>query len=145
MKSIIFILLWIVPITSTEWLNDFELAKLEARQNNKKILLNFSGSDWCAPCIKLKRDVFEQVSFSEFATANLVLLAADFPRHKKNRLSDEQTSHNERLAELYNPQGQFPLTLLLDSDGKVIKTWEGFPGGSPEEFVNDIKGHLHEK
>jgi thioredoxin-related protein len=143
MKTITFIVLWVVPIISAEWLNDFELATQRAKQDNRKILLNFSGSDWCAPCIKLKKDVFDKTSFTDFAYANLVLVRADFPRHKKNKLTDEQTAHNEKLAERYNPQGKFPLTLLLDADGNVLKTWDGFPGGSPEDFISDIQRNIH--
>ena len=145
MKTFATLFLILITIAGPEWLNDFEAAKQEAKQNNKKILLNFSGSDWCAPCIKLKKDVFEKTTFAEFAIENLVLVRADFPRHKKNKLSDELTARNEKLAERYNPEGKFPLTLLLDSEGKVIKSWDGFPGGSPEDFIRDIARNIHGK
>ena len=66
------------------WGADFSEAQQIAKQNHKLILLNFSGSDWCGPCIKLKKDVFESAEFQSFAESNLVLLRADFPRLKKN-------------------------------------------------------------
>lgn len=121
------------------WTNDFEQAKQQAKQENKLILLNFSGSDWCGPCIKLHRDVFEVSVFQDFAKQNLVLINADFPRLKKNQLSKAQITQNEALAERYNPKGIFPLTLLLDADGKVLKTWEGNNGIQPDSFIEQIK------
>jgi peroxiredoxin len=55
------------------------------------------------------------------------LVRADFPRMKKNQLSKEQTAYNEKLAEKYNPKGKFPLTVLINPDGKVITEWDGYP------------------
>ncbi|MNL16868.1 hypothetical protein D3C87_1379260 [compost metagenome] len=67
-----------------------------------------------------------------------MLVRADFPRLKKNRLSVEQTRLNEALAERYNPEGKFPYTVLTDENGKVIRSWDGFPELSPEQFVLEI-------
>ena len=64
---------------------------------------------------------------------------ANFPRMKKNQLSKELVKRNEALADQYNPKGKFPFTLLLDENGKVLKTYDGFPGVSAEEFTNNIK------
>lgn len=121
------------------WLTDFETAKNQAAARNVPILVNFSGSDWCAPCIKMKKEIFEQTDFTDYAESNLVLLRADFPRKKKNMLSEAQTIHNDKLAELYNPTGKFPLTILLDSKGKVIKKWEGLPKMTAKEFTAAVK------
>src|SRR6478609_5571387 len=120
-------------------LTDFKKAKAQAKSENKLILLNFSGSDWCGPCIRLKKDIFERATFVNYADENLVLVNADFPRLKKNMLSKELQKQNEALADTYNSNGAFPLTLLLDAEGKVLKKWEGLPAMSPEEFTNDIK------
>lgn len=117
------------------WLNNFETAKTEAQKSHKQILVNFSGSDWCGPCIKLTREVFETETFKKYADEKLVLVRADFPRMKKNKLSQEQTALNEKLADQYNKEGTFPLTLLLDENGKVLKKWAGNPGLKPEQFV----------
>ena len=121
------------------WLTNFEQAKLEASQAKKCILLNFSGSDWCMPCIRLKSEIFSSETFTAFAGSNLVLANADFPRLKKNQLDKNQMQHNEALAEKYNPHGKFPLTILLDSYGTVIRQWEGIPQKSPELFVDELK------
>jgi len=103
------------------------------------ILLNFSGSDWCGPCIVTRRDYFESEVFTAMANENLVLVNADFPRKKKNIGTPEQVKRNEDLAEIYNKDGSFPLTLLLDADGKVIKTWHGKPETTPEQWTAEIK------
>lgn len=121
------------------WETDFEGAKKKAEKEHKFILLNFAGSDWCIPCIRLHKQVFEDASFQHYADSSLVLIKADFPRLKKNKLSKDQQKKNDKLAEKYNPKGIFPYTLLLDANGKVIKTWEGLPNLSGEQFTLQIK------
>ena len=133
------VLLTGILLSTMTWQTDFEKAKAEAKSENKLILLNFSGSDWCGPCIRLKKDIFDSETFMKYADENLVLVNADFPRLKKNILSKEQQKQNESLADIYNSDGAFPLTLLLNADGKVLKKWDGLPTSSPEEFTNDVK------
>ena len=109
------------------WGENLETAQADAKQNHKLVLLYFSGSDWCGPCIKLKQEVLETAEFQDFSKEHLNLVRADFPRMKKNQLSKEQTAYNEKLAEKYNPKGKFPLTVLINPDGKVITEWDGYP------------------
>ena len=135
----------IAIVTSGDWLNDFDKAKKIASEQEKLILLNFSGSDWCAPCVKMKRQVFDTHEFQSYAEENLVLVKADFPRQKKNQLDPKQKQHNEKLAERYNPNGKFPLTLLLNADGNVIREWDGYTGASPTEFVTQLTPSSHGK
>lgn len=135
----------IVPFSLAEWLNDFEYAKEKARESNHMIILNFSGSDWCAPCIKMRKEIFETQQFQEFADTNLVLIRADFPRTKKNQLDAKQRQHNERLAEQYNPKGQFPLTLLLDPDGNVLREWNGYSNMTVDAFIDEVRSSSNGK
>lgn len=121
------------------WLTDFETAKAQAKKEHKLILLSFSGSDWCIPCISLHKEVFESAIFLRYAEENIILVNADFPRNKKNQLSKEQQKVNDALAEKYNPTGNFPYTLLLDSDGNKIKVWDGFYKKGAENFIAEIK------
>lgn len=123
---------------SSEWLTDFDAAKEMAAKENKYILLNFSGSDWCAPCVKMKAEVFETQSFLSLAEKQLVLVRADFPRSKKNQLSKDQIERNEVLAERYNPSGKFPFTLLLDAKGKIIEEWDGYVFGGQNTFMSEL-------
>jgi thioredoxin-related protein len=129
-------------ITNIGWLGDFNQATAEAAKSHKLILINFSGSDWCGPCIRERKEIFEKEAFQNYAADHLVLVRADFPRQKKNQLTKEQTKLNEALADKYNPEGKFPYTLLVDEHGKVIKAWDGFPNESPEKFVDEIAGFM---
>ena len=112
-----------------------ETAKIE----HKNVLLYFSGSDWCAPCVKFKKFIVNTPEFQTFATENLVIYNADFPRLSKNKLAKEVEKENETLADKYNSKGIFPLILLLDAEGNVIKKWEEYPKETVEEFIGKLK------
>lgn len=123
-----------------------EDAKKQAGEKKELILLNFSGSDWCIPCIKLHKNIIETADFKSLATENIIVyLNADFPRSKKNQPAPELKKENAMLADLYNPKGLFPYTLLLDADGKILKSWEGLPSENAATFcqeIREIKGNL---
>ena len=125
------------------WSGNFNEAKNEAVKEHRLILINFSGSDWCGPCIRLRKEILESSTFENYAADHLVLVRADFPRQKKNLLSKEQTKLNEKLAENYNSEGKFPYTLLVDEQGKVLKVWDGLPNESAEKFVEEINSLPH--
>ena len=124
--------------TGVTWSGDFSDAQKQAAQEHKLILINFSGSDWCGPCIRLRKEILESSTFESYASGHLVLVRADFPRQKKDQLSKEQVKLNEALADKYNPDGKFPYTLLVDENGKVLKDWDGFPNETPDQFVSQI-------
>ncbi|MEO6612842.1 MAG: thioredoxin family protein [Chitinophagaceae bacterium] len=121
------------------WDTDFENAKKKAGKEHKYILLNFSGSDWCGPCIRLRERIFDNPAFIKYADNNLVLINADFPRLKKNQLSKDQQKKNDKLADKYDPDGIFPYTVLLNAEGKIVHAWEGLPGITAEQFTSQIK------
>lgn len=133
--SLLFLALLIPSLT---WLGDIKEATIKAAKENKLIIINFSGSDWCGPCIRLRKEILESATFEDYAKDHLVLVRADFPRQKKNQLDAAQVKRNEALADKYNPDGKFPFTLLVDKNGKVLKTWDGYPNESPEKFIADI-------
>jgi len=133
---LLFLLLNFSPPVS--WLGDIHEATAVAEKSHKLIFISFSGSDWCIPCIRLRKEILESDTFEKYASEHLILVRADFPRQKKNQLSKEQVKLNEALADKYNPEGSFPLTLLVDAQGKVLKKWDGFPNVSPEKFVEQI-------
>lgn len=139
MKLLLVLLIAGVSLSFVEWQTDFETAKKLAMENEKYILLNFSGSDWCSPCIRLKKEVFNSDAFGKLADASLVLLNADFPRSKKNQLPKDKVQSNENLASQYNPLGKFPYTVLLTAQGKVIQSWEGYPQNNSQLFIDQIK------
>jgi thioredoxin-related protein len=138
MKLYLFFLLTGMGLSLSGWQTDFENAKKIAKEKDRLILLNFSGSDWCGPCIRLHKEVFGSDAFITMADSSLVLYDADFPRNKKNQLPKDQQKRNDALADQYNPQGKFPFTLLLTAEGKVVKTWDGYQGNRPL-FIEQIK------
>lgn len=142
MKILSAVIAFLAFSSFTNWETDFSKAKETARSEHKYILLNFSGSDWCGPCIKLHREYFGSEAFASFAKENLIMVNADFPRQKKNQLPKNLQQQNDHLADQYNSKGDFPLTVLISPDGKMIKEWEGFPKMSLDAFIDDIKNSI---
>ncbi|WP_394332521.1 thioredoxin family protein [Maribacter thermophilus] len=110
----------LTTLCAQDWKHDFEEAKEIASKEDKTIILVFQGSDWCAPCIKLDREVWSTKEFQTYAKEHYIMLQADFPRRKKNKLPEEQLNANKKLAEQYNQMGVFPLVVVLDKDGNVL-------------------------
>jgi thioredoxin-related protein len=137
--SLLLVGLFCMPFSIINWHYNFEEAKQIAQKEHKHILLNFSGSDWCGPCIRLHKEIFENVSFQEFASKNLVMVNADFPRLKKNQLTAAQQKINDAIAERYNSKGSFPLTLLLNETGKILKEWDGYPKVTADALADDMQ------
>ncbi len=124
----------LLPVTAQDWLTSFEEAKQVADQKDRHIILVFQGSDWCAPCIKLDREVWSTEEFKNYASDHFVMLQADFPRKKANQLPQDLKQHNSELAEKYNREGYFPLVVVLDKHGNVLgKT--GYQKISTKEFI----------
>ena len=139
MKYLVLLMVAPLLLSFTNWHNNLEAAKQLAKKEHKHILLNFSGSDWCGPCIRLHKEILETASFQKFSDTILVLVNADFPRLRKNQLPSVQQKINDAIADKYNSRGSFPFTVLLDENGRVLKQWEGFPKVSPEDFAADIQ------
>jgi thiol-disulfide isomerase/thioredoxin len=126
-------------LVAGNWETDYDVAIKKAKEEHKFVLLNFSGSDWCGPCILFRKSYLDNAIFTTMAAENVVLLNADFPRKKKNKLPAELEKSNNTLAEKYNKEGNFPFTLLLNTDGKVLKTWTGKPNTTVEVFTEEVK------
>tara|TARA_R110002124_G_scaffold131910_2_gene294382 strand:- start:14037 stop:14477 length:441 start_codon:yes stop_codon:yes gene_type:complete len=140
--TIAFIFASLTAVTAQEWQTNFDTAKEIAISQDRPIILVFQGSDWCAPCIKLDREVFSTDTFKTFAKEHYVMLKADFPKRKKNALSEEQQKLNNGLAEKYNKRGIFPLVVVLDKNGTVLGE-TGYFKASPSQYIahiEEIKG-----
>ncbi len=125
-------------VFAQNWLTDFDKASELAAMDDKPIVLVFQGSDWCAPCIKLEHEIWSTERFREYAQDHLIMLKADFPRKKKNALSDEQAKANAMLAEKYNKSGLFPLIVILNKDGDVLGE-TGYKKSTPDEYIDILK------
>ena len=121
-----------------KWMTNYEEAKSIAVQENKTILMSFSGSDWCVNCMKLEKILFESLEFQKFASDHLILLKLDFPSKKKNKLPETQQKHNDDLAEKYNKKGQFPTVILLDGESNVLGKLE-HPLNSAQGYISSLK------
>lgn len=129
---------------SQNWVTKLDQAEAKATKEGKNILLVFSGSDWCIPCMKLERYILESDEFKTFSKDHFVLLRADFPKQKKNKLSEAQQAYNDELAEQYNPNGYFPLVVILDQNGKVLGN-TGYKNVSPAEYISQLATLEHSK
>ena len=117
------------------WLTDLAKAKVQAKDEKKMILLDFTGSDWCPPCKRLKKEIFSTPEFADFAKDHLVLVEVDFPRSKPQ--SEELKRANDALAKEYDIEG-YPTVILLSSAGKELKRL-GYDGSSAKEFVAQLQ------
>ncbi len=122
---------------SQDWYTDFEVAKKIAANNNQNIVLVFQGSDWCAPCIKLEKEIWSTSEFQKLNENHFIMMKADFPRRKKNQLSESLQNQNNKLAELYNPNGYFPLVVVLDINGKTLGQL-GYDKSTPTQYFNKL-------
>jgi thioredoxin-related protein len=136
--SLLIVFLSVNGLFSQNWLTDLDDAKGISKEKELPILLVFSGSDWCGPCIKLDRNIWQTNEFIDYSKDHFVLVRADFPRRRNNQLSAEQMKKNEALAEKYNTRGFFPLVVLLDSDGIVLGT-TGYKDVSPPEYIKILE------
>lgn len=121
------------------WITDYDVAIAQAKNENKIVMLYFSGSDWCKPCIIWKKEVFDTDTFHSYANTKLVPVKLDFPRMKKNKLTKEQEQMNEELAGKYNKGGVFPFIVFLDASGNVIEK-TSYRKESPNEFIAYVDG-----
>lgn len=121
-----------------EWQTNFEKAKELASKSNHNIVLVFQGSDWCAPCIKLNKEIWSNAEFKSLSKDHFIMFKADFPRKKANKLSDELTDQNKILAEKYNQQGFFPLVVVLNREGEVLGKM-GYEKLSPQAYFEKLK------
>jgi len=129
---------------NAHWLTRFEDASALAQSSDRNMLISFSGSDWCLPCMRLKKELFDTDDFLTYTNDNLVLLKLDFPARKKNMLSEEQLKHNETLAERYNKKGAFPLVVITDPNGNV-KGYMEHPLSSSTAYIKSIQSILKDK
>jgi thioredoxin-related protein len=150
-KSLRFILVFVfvvcaVPLFAQEktdyepyWLKNYAAAQDSSLKCKKPILISFSGSDWCKPCIKLRTQILDTPEFMDFATSSFVLVHADFPF--KSPISKEQRKHNEALADKFNKEGSFPKIVIVNAEGNILYSC-GYIDCSPAAFIQLIKNKL---
>ena len=121
------------------WFTNFNDAKAKAIKEQKPMLIDFTGSDWCGWCIKLDEEVFSQADFQEFASDSLVLVEIDFPKNKVQ--SEELKVQNKALAKKYSIRG-YPTILLLTPEAELIEK-TGYQSGGAKAYVSHIQNILN--
>ncbi|BCX48269.1 hypothetical protein HAHE_21770 [Haloferula helveola] len=138
-QTVVLVALSTTAAFASGWGTDWEAAKAQAKKENKPILINFTGTDWCGWCIKLEKEVFSKESFKEYAKDNLVLMEVDFPRKKEQ--SDELKAQNKKLDKEFKVEG-YPTIYLVDAEGKKLSGDIGYREGGPDAYVAHLKSLL---
>lgn len=123
-------------LAAPKWFTDLDEAKAVAAKENKPLLVDFTGSDWCGFCIKLHAEVFDKPEFEEFAK-NYVLVELDFP-NKKPQPAEEKAKNKAAQAK-FGVSG-FPTVLLLDAKtGELYGRQSGYgPGTGPKAYLEKL-------
>jgi thiol-disulfide isomerase/thioredoxin len=119
------------------WGTDLPVALNQARSENKLVLIDFTGSDWCGWCIKFDHDVLSTDKFASYAKSKIVLVKLDFPRHKKQDAALKQA--NQQLSQRFGVDG-FPTFVLLNSAGRELGRQTGYLRGGPDAFIAKLDG-----
>jgi thioredoxin-related protein len=118
--------------TPAGWSTDLEKAFEKAKAEKKSVLVEFTGSDWCPPCIAMRKNVFSKKEFVDAASKKFVLVELDFPKGDK-----AVSEKNQPFAEKYKIEG-FPTVILFNSEGKEFTRF--FASGHPK--IDDFLKHL---
>jgi thioredoxin-related protein len=118
------------------WLTDFAAASALAQKENRPLLLNFTGSDWCPWCIKMDEEVLNTPAFQSYAAGHLVLVTVDFPRNTP--LPAATAAQNNDLQQKFGVEG-FPTFVVLSSSGSKLAEYQGYQPGGPSAFIAQIK------
>src|SRR5262245_29757309 len=121
------------------WQTNLEAAKERAKKENKALLLDFTGSDWCGYCIKLKKAVWDKPEFEKFAEKNFVLVELDYPMKKK--LPAEVKKQNDALSKKFDIGG-YPTVMVMDSEGKELGRVVGYEGDTADAYIKRLEKFL---
>ena len=118
-----------------QWMTDLPQAQQKAKAENKLVMMDFTGSDWCGWCIKLNKEVFSKPEFVEYAGKNLVSVEIDFPRRKEQIAALRKA--NQALQQKYKIEG-YPTIIVLNGDGEKIGEL-GYQPGGPTAFIAELE------
>ncbi|HVF73055.1 MAG TPA: thioredoxin family protein [Chthoniobacterales bacterium] len=126
-------------VALADWQTDYAKALQTAKSQNKRVLLDFTGSDWCGPCIQLKKTVFSTSEFLAYADKNLILVEVDYPKRKKQ--SAELVKQNQKLEKEYGiDEKGYPTLVLLDPSGKKLREFTGYDGETTKDLIAWVEG-----
>jgi len=120
------------------WGTDLPKAQAQAKADDKMVLMDFTGSDWCGWCMKFDKETLSTDKFADYAKAHLELVVVDFPNKKPQ--SDALKADNKALAAKYGVDG-YPTFVVLNADGKEIGRQVGYAPGGPEAFIAKLESY----
>lgn len=136
LNSAAILVLAAAPLVAAEWSSDYERARKQAAAERKDLLIDFTGSDWCTWCIRLRKEVFGQAVFGAGVKDRYLLVELDYPKDK-SRLSEEVAKQNEALLKKYPVKG-YPSILLCDAEGRPFAA-TGYQPGGPEAYLKHLE------
>jgi thiol-disulfide isomerase/thioredoxin len=128
----------VVQTHGATWLTDYGAAKLRVAAENKPMLIFFTGSDWCPPCKRVTREVFDRPEFKAYADANLILLKADFPRRQRLPLAQQQS--NQALAKSMKVR-YYPTIILMDTKNREVARLR-YTGKGSRPFISMLHNQI---
>ncbi|WP_281613214.1 thioredoxin family protein [Flammeovirga sp. SubArs3] len=125
------------PVTKEGWINDANIAFKSAKEENRPMIMDFTGSDWCGWCKKIDKEIFDTPEFKKWVKENdIILLELDFPKSFKQ--SEQLRAQNYFLSQQYKIQG-YP-TILVVKDGKGIQM--GYQKGGAEAWIKSVEAQM---
>ncbi len=122
-------------LASEGWLVDFEKAKAQAAAEKKDLLLDFTGSDWCSWCIRLRKEVFDEEAFKKAAPGQFILVELDFPQDTSKQ-PEMVRKQNEALREAFGIEG-YPSIVLADASGRPYAQ-TGYQKGGASAYLKHL-------
>ncbi len=118
------------------WTADYPAARASAAEHGRNVLLVFTGSDWCSPCIRLAKDVWTKEEFTEAASEHYELVVVDNPRGK-DVISAEQRAANDALHALH-AVNSWPTVILVDPEGRPYARTKDYREGGPSAYLEHL-------
>jgi thioredoxin-related protein len=134
--AVFFVVLSVLGAEKSRWGTDVRAALKEAKQDNRWVLIEFTGLDWCGPCVALQNNALKTGEFSTYAKDHLALVELDFPKRRPQ--SPAQQSQNAAYQRKFKVEG-FPTLIVLRPDGTEAARWVGYRGQTGVSLVEDLK------
>ena len=122
---------------NTGWVENMPKALAQAKAEKKLVFVDFTGSDWCPACKLIDKELFSDPGFKQYAQEHLILLRLDFPQETPQDPAIRK--QNQGLVAQYNPEGVFPLIMLLNGEGKLLTRDEGYIAGTAQAILTNLK------